>query len=297
MMRNRILVGDCRETLRSLPDGSVDCCVTSPPYFKLRDYGGQSLQIGQEQSPDEFVRTMVEVFREVRRVLRDDGTLWLNLGDSYGKDKSRLMMPARTALALQQDGWLLRDEIVWHKPKTTPAPLKDRTVSAHEMIYLFAKQRRYHFDYLAIEEPAKYAGDTRQNTKVFRRLTESRLNTKNNGQTYDPNRVFTVRATRRKRSVWSVSPVPYKEGHFATFPPKLIEPCIIAGCPVGGIVLDPFIGSGTTAMVAQQHGRGWIGCELNPEYVPIIHRRVGIEQVEDDFDALLGDDFEALLAA
>lgn len=269
-----LLVGDCRASLRSLPDQSAHCVVTSPPYFGLRDYGVDG-QLGLEPTPAEFVAAMVEVFREVRRVLRDDGTLWLNLGDSYGKDKNRLMIPARVALALQADGWILRDEIVWHKPRTTPAPVKDRTVAAHEMIYLFAKQPRYAFDYLAIEEPSKYPGVTRESGKAFRDLL-----------VFDPvaarkrpgGRVITVRDTRRKRSVWSVSPSPYKDAHFATYPPDLIEPCILAGCPVGGTVLDPFFGAGTTGLVAQRNGRNWIGCELNPAYAEIALRRINGER-------------------
>lgn len=271
-MSGRILIGDCRDSLRTLADQSVHCCVTSPPYFGLRDYGHDG-QIGREGSPEDFLSALVGVFREVHRVLRDDGTLWLNLGDSYAKDKNRLMIPARAALALQADGWLLRDEIVWHKPRTTPAPVKDRTVAAHEMIYLFSKQPRYAYDYLAIEEPAKYAGQTRQKSKVFRRIEGARAEVgKSSG--VDPNRIFTVRDTRRKRSVWSVSPSPYKEAHFATYPPDLIEPCILAGCPEGGTVLDPFFGAGTTGLVAERNGRDWIGCELNPEYAEIAERRI-----------------------
>jgi DNA modification methylase len=270
-MTMRILIGDCLTRMRELPDQSVHTCVTSPPYFGLRDYG-MAGQIGLEDTPDAFVARLVEVFREVRRVLRDDGTLWLNLGDCY-RDKQRVMIPARVALALQSDGWMLRDEIVWHKPRTTPAPVKDRTVAAHEMMYLFAKSARYHFDYLAIEEPAAYAGQTRQKSKVFRRLTESRQYTKNDTAPPAEDRVFTVRETRRKRSVWSVSPSPYKQAHFATFPPDLIEPCILAGAPVGGTVLDPFGGSGTTAGVALKHGRHAILCELNPAYAAMMRDR------------------------
>ena len=309
-----ILLGDCRERLSELPGNSVHCCVTSPPYFGLRDYGVDG-QMGLEPTPDEFVAGMVDVFREVRRVLRDDGTLWLNIGDSYAgswgargrgketnaprpdfeakhgtaaparngfralgiKTKDRLMIPARTALALQADGWWLRDEIVWHKPRTTPHPVKDRTVSAHEMIYLLSKRERYHFDYLAIEEPSKYAGETRQKGKVFRRLTEARLNTKNSGQSFEAERTFTVRETRRKRSVWSVNPSPYRDAHFATYPPDLIDPCVLAGAPVGGTVLDPFFGAGTTGLVAMRHGRKCIGIELNPEYVAIAEMRLGLD--------------------
>ena len=318
MNLNTIMLGDCREMLRTLPDKSVHCVVTSPPYFGLRDYGGQELQIGREATPDEFVAAMVAVFREVHRVLRDDGVLWLNLGDSYAraggsdrkpaaagqpsrregnrdqrvpsgfKAKDRLMIPARTAIALQQDGWYLRDEIVWHKPRTTPAPVKDRTVAAHEMIYLLTKSPRYWFDYLAIEEPAKYPGQVKKAGSAFRDMeaTDPDAARKRPGA----DREITVRDTRRKRSVWSVSPSPYKDAHFATYPPDLIKPCILAGCPKGGIVLDPFFGSGTTGVVAQQHGRNWIGCELNPDYIPIAHRRLGlpIPVVADECDDMLG---------
>jgi DNA modification methylase len=318
-MTYTVLIGDCIEQMRTLPDKSVHTCVTSPPYFGLRDYGHEG-QIGLEDTPDAFVAKLVEVFREVRRVLRDDGTLWLNLGDSYAgtgksgggaqgerwakagadtvgprggkwkpapeglKRKDRMMIPARTALALQADGWWLRDEIIWHKPRTTPAPVKDRTVSAHEMIYLFAKSPIYYFDYLAIEEPSAYPGLKRKAGKAFRDLAEA-----------DPNaarkrpgvqREIVVRDTRRKRSVWSVSPSPYKDGHFATFPPDLIEPCVLAGAPVGGTVLDPFGGSGTTAGVAVKHGRKAILCELNPEYAALIPDRV-IDVAGDTGDLFL----------
>jgi DNA modification methylase len=265
-----ILQGDVLAVLASLPDQSVHCCVTSPPYFGLRDYG-QDGQIGLEKTPQEYVEKMVAVFREVRRVLRDDGTLWLNLGDCY-KDKNRLMIPARVALSLQVDGWVLRDEIVWHKPRTTPAPVKDRTVAAHEMLYLFSKMPGgYFFDYLAIEETAKYPGAKRAAGKAFRAMksADPKAAAKRPGE-----REIVVRGTRRKRSVWSVSPQPYKAAHFATFPPDLIQPCILAGCPVGGMVLDPFGGSGTTGLVADRHGRNAILIELNPEYIEIAKKRL-----------------------
>lgn len=329
---SQILIGDCRETLRMLPDASVHCCVTSPPYFGLRDYGGQGQQIGRELTPDEFIEALVEVFREVRRVLRDDGSLWINLGDSYSnvgktggytggkhpkgvhgeaskgcgnrslersqnlksvgfKPKDRMMIPARAALALHADGWFLRDEIVWHKPRTTPAPVKDRTVSAHEMIYLLTKQPRYYYDYLAIEEPSQYGGLIRKRGAAFRNHGDAKAEALASASQDEVSNAhgesFTVRDTRRKRSVWSVSPSPYKEAHFATYPPKLIEPCILAGCPVGGTVLDPFFGAGTTGLVAQQHGRRFIGCELNPDYVEIARRRLGMPAASDDFEGLL----------
>jgi DNA modification methylase len=264
-----ILQGDVREKLAELPDASVQCVVTSPPYWGLRDYGVPG-QLGLEKTPDEYVANMVAVFRDVRRVLRDDGTLWLNLGDCYAKDKNRVMVPARVALALQSDGWFLRDEIVWHKPRTTPNSFRDRTVSAHEMLYLLTKSAKYYFDYLAIEEPSKYAGVTRMSGKAFRDLQEQNPQA---ARKRIGGRVITVRPTRRKRSVWSISPSPYTGAHFATFPPDLVEPCILAGSKPGDVVLDPFGGSGTTGMVAKQHGRDAILIELNPAYIPLIEAR------------------------
>jgi site-specific DNA-methyltransferase (adenine-specific) len=266
------MIGDCIESMRQIEAGSVHTCVTSPPYFGLRDYGVDG-QIGLEDTPDAYVTRLVEVFREVRRVLRDDGTLWLNLGDSYAKDKQRRMMPARVALALQAEGWLLRDEIVWHKPRTTPAPVKDRTVAAHEMIYLFAKQSSYFFDFEAIEEPSKYPGQTRKAKVAFRRIESARSDV-SKGEVPTSERTITTGETRRRRSVWSISPSPYTQAHFATFPPDLIEPCVLAGCPQGGTVLDPFGGSGTTAGVAIKHGRNAVICELNPEYAWLMPNRI-----------------------
>lgn len=267
-----VLIGDCIESLRKLPDGSVNTCVTSPPYFGLRDYGVCG-QIGLESTPEIYITRLVEVFREVHRVLRDDGTLWLNLGDSYGKDKQRRLLPARVALALRSDGWLLRDEIIWHKPRTTPAPVKDRTVAAHEMIYLLTKSRRYFFDYETIEEPSKYPGQTRKAKTAFRRIEGARSDV-NKGEIPTSERAITTGETRRRRSVWSVSPSPYTQAHFATFPPDLIEPCVLAGSPLGGVVLDPFGGSGTTAGVAVKHGRRAILCELNPDYAKLVPARI-----------------------
>ena len=275
-----IFTGDCLQVLSSLPCGSVNTCVTSPPYFGLRDHGVDG-QIGLEGTPEAYILRLVKVFREVRRVLRNDGPLWLNLGDSYAKDKNRRLMPARTALALQADGWLLRDEIIWHKPRTTPAPVKDRTVAAHEMIYLFAKQASYFFDYGAIEEPSKYPGQTRKAKVAFRRIEGARSEV-NKGEVPTSERTITTGDTRRRRSVWSVSPSPYRDAHFATFPPDLIEPCVLAGAPVGGTVLDPFFGAGTTGLVAQKHGRRCVGIELNPEYVEIAKARLGMSEMRAD---------------
>ncbi|PWJ21422.1 DNA-methyltransferase [Jannaschia seohaensis] len=265
-----ILVGDATTRLRELPAGRVHTCVTSPPYFGLRDYGVEG-QIGREDTVEAFIARLVDVFREVRRVLRDDGTLWLNIGDTYVK-KQRLLVPARVALAMQADGWLLRDEVIWHKPRTTPSPVKDRTVAAHEMIYLFSKRPRYAYDYRAIEEPAKYPNQRRKAATAFRRVKTA--GGVDEGRKTPVEREIVVGTTRRKRSVWSVNPAPYKEAHFATFPPDLIEPCVLAGAPRGGTVLDPFGGSGTTAGVAEKHGRRWVLCEVNPDYAALAKRRI-----------------------
>lgn len=268
-----IIEGDCREWLDLLPADHFHTCVTSPPYFGLRDYGVDG-QTGREDTAEGFVQQLVDIFRKVRRVLRPDGTLWLNLGDTYA-DKQRLMIPARVALALQSDGWVLRDEIVWHKPRTTPAPVKDRTVAAHEMVYLFSRQPKYAFDYLAIEEPATHAGVKRKAGKAFRDLAATDPNAARKRPGAD--REIVVRDTRRKRSVWSVSPSPYKDAHFATFPPALIEPMILAGAPQGGFVLDPFGGAGTTGLVAARLRRNATLIEMNPAYADITRRRIALD--------------------
>jgi DNA modification methylase len=264
-----ILQGDCIEVMRSLPARSFHTCITSPPYLNLRDYGIAG-QIGQEASPIAYIAKLVDVFREVHRVLRDDGTLWLVLGDCYDKHKNRLLIPARVAMALQADGWCLRDECIWHKPRTTPAPVKDRTVAAHEFIHMFTKQPKgYYYDYLAIEEPSKYAGQV----KDYSAGTQKNVGNVSKAPGGIARRIV-VRDTRRKRSVWSVSPEPSKISHFAAFPTRLIEPCVLAGCPENGFVLDPFGGSGTTGFVAQQHNRHATLIELKPEYVALARSRL-----------------------
>lgn len=275
-----ILIGDATEKLKTLADASVHCCVTSPPYYGLRDYGVAS-QIGKEKSPDEYIARMVEVFREVRRVLRDDGTLWLNLGDSYGgyhgnknaeydkapsnkpgyfenqrvsqggKAKQLMGIPWRVAFALQDDGWVLRQDIIWNKPNPMPESVRDRCTKSHEYLFLFAKRQRYYFDQEAIKVPIK-------NTSAARDK--------------DGNPLCGVMAN--KKSVWTITTKPYKGAHFATFPPDLIEPCILAGSPVGGTVLDPFGGSGTTGQVSRQLDRKFILIELNPAYETLIRKRL-----------------------
>lgn len=303
-MTVEIRIGDCRELLAAMPDQSVHCCVTSPPYFGLRDYGVAG-QIGLEPTPDAYVAEMVAVFREVRRVLRDDGTLWLNLGDSYAntpvgsfngggfKDKSAqtggrdlsgvetsglmnkfkasglkqkdlIGIPWRVAFALQADGWYLRSEIIWHKPNPMPESVTDRPTKSHEQIFLLSKSPRYFYDADAIAEPSagrELFGNIRSKGHCEQRQDNNR-------------RDMTPTTERNRRSVWTVATQPFSEAHFATFPPALIEPCILAGCPKGGTVLDPFGGAGTTGLVADRLGRNAILLELNPEYAAMARRRI-----------------------
>ena len=272
-MKDLLLVGDVRERLKELPDMSVHCCVTSPPYWGLRDYGRDD-QIGLEATPELYVASLVSVFNEVRRVLSDDGTLWLNLGDSYAGNNSRASnngragfgnpregvferigdglktkdlvgIPWRVAFALQADGWYLRQDIIWHKPNPLPESVKDRCTKAHEYIFLLSKSPRYYFNYEAIKEPTVNLQDK-----------------------------------RNRRDVWTVPVKPFKGAHFATFPTDLITPCILAGCAEGGIVLDPFFGAGTTGLVAQSLKRHWVGCELNPQYAEMALKRIRSNEPE-----------------
>ncbi len=378
---NTILQGDCREVLKTLDAASVHCCVTSPPYWGLRDYGTAEWeggsedcdhkrignrnerprsglqggtetvnhaqepqyrdqcgkcgatridkQLGLEKTPDEYVAKLVEVFREVRRVLRDDGTLWLNLGSSYagswgnyhpnsppGKHGQRLKETARwnrpaydsqeflpptanlkgfkpkdlvpipwmVGMALQQDGWWLRQDIIWSKPSPMPESVTDRCTKSHEYILLLSKSERYFYNAEAIMEeagnwhasiPGRNGGPGQDRRSNLERESVKRGDF--NGKTNELAGREAFRAVtpeRNKRSVWTVTTKPYREAHFATFPPDLILPCILAGCPEGGTVLDPFLGSGTTAMVAQKNGCDCIGIELNPEYVELAKRRI-----------------------
>lgn len=299
---NKCHFGDCIETMRGMPAGIVQTCVTSPPYFGLRDYSGGAAEIGKEKTPAEFVAALVAVFREVRRVLADDGTAWLNMGDSYGKGKQLLGIPWRLAFALQDDGWILRQEICWAKPNPMPESVTDRCTKSHESIFLLAKSEKYYFDNGAIKEPAAPSSIARWNQDIEQQAGSDRVPGKTNGamkavggkggknafrgqghQRDGKNRPANREGrdmqdvgageTRNKRSVWTVATTPYKGAHFATFPTALIEPCILAGAPAGGVVLDPFGGSGTTAQVAQSLGRKWILCELNEAYRPLIEDR------------------------
>jgi DNA modification methylase len=266
--------GDVRRVLRELPDGLAQTCVTSPPYFGLRDYGHDS-QIGLEQTPEAYVAEMVQVFRDVRRVLKDDGTIWLNIGDSYTngsvstglRPKNLIGIPWRVAFALQQDGWCLRQDIIWHKPNPMPESVTDRCTKAHEYIFLLSKSERYFFDSEAMREPAVYPAGTKAAKGSAERQSQRGVNAR-------PPEYKIYDGYRNRRSVWTVTTKPYKGAHFATFPPALIEPCILAGCPAGGTVLEPFSGSGTTLAVANKHGRKAVGIELNPAYCALAVERL-----------------------
>ena len=278
---NKIYNMDCLEGLKLLDDNSIDCCVTSPPYYGLRDYGVDG-QIGLENTLEEYIKNLVIVFREVKRVLKDEGTLWLNLGDSYAgsgkvpaslKPKDLIGVPWRVAFALQENGWYLRQDIIWHKPNAMPESVKDRPTKAHEYIFLFSKSKHYYYDYEAIKEPC-VNGDPnppKGSKGVLGNMHQGRRKQDLVGkpQYTGFNARYKPREYRNKRSVWTIPTKPFKEAHFATFPEKLIEPCILAGCPVGGIVLDPFMGSGTTAQVALELQRNFVGFELNPKYIEI----------------------------
>lgn len=363
-MTIRILIGDVRDRLKQLPSDSIHCCVTSPPYWGLRDYGVDG-QIGLEASPAEFVTTMVEVFDEVRRVLRPDGTCWINMGDSYAgswgaqgrpqgggdmagrsvtgarqigasprfgsgtgtrgkefglKPKDLVMMPHRLAIALQDAGWWVRQDIVWHKPNPMPESIRDRCTKAHEYIFLLSKSERYFYDADAIKEPCVWdgkgdsgvgfghgydaqpkervkipagwaTGTERKHTELTGNFSSLRANKSGNkarktgadrgcpeGTTANVcGSVPWEGVTRNKRSVWTMTTQSFKEAHFATFPPELPETCIKAGCPVGGTVLDPFFGAGTTGLVADRLQRDCIGIELNPAYAEIARKRIQSE--------------------
>lgn len=275
---NLILNADAEQALRSLPGNLVNGIVTSPPYYGQRDYGVAG-QIGIEASPTAYVDHLVRIFREARRVLRDDGTLWLNLGDKY-KDNALLGMPWRVALALIEDGWLLRSDVIWHKPNAMPSSVKTRPTTDHEYLFMFSKSKSYHYDADAIREPHVTFSE---NTKMRggRNHLGKRGGTPEEGKNKGNSNLHTGRwdqafhpLGRNKRTVWSVPLGKFREAHFAVFPEKLIEPCILAGVPNGGIVLDPFFGSGTTGLVALNHGRRFIGIELNPDYCKMAQRRL-----------------------
>ncbi len=278
-MTVKILKGDCRKVIKKLEDNSIDCVITSPPYWGLRNYENKN-QLGMEETPEAYVENLRLIFADIRRILKDDGTVWLNIGDCYaggsytGKNdvnvktpgrsnlgskvpkgrwrglppKNLIGIPWRVAFALQKDGWVLRSDIIWSKPNPTPESVPDRPTRAHEYIFLFSKSSSYFYDSDAIREPYL--------TKAYK---------------------FANPKGKNRRSVWTVAPKPFKAAHFATYPQELIEPCIKAGCPEGGIVLDPFFGAGTTGVVAKRLKRSCIGIELNPAYAAIAAERIRSE--------------------
>jgi DNA modification methylase len=322
-MIDKVICGDAITVLNSIQEKSVNCCVTSPPYYGLRDYGGSG-QIGLEPSPEEYINKLIEIFREVKRVLKDDGTLWLNIGDSYSRDpknggsgrngkhdyipeygnarkilseskgsfdggvgradrapvrrgghncknKDLIGIPWMVAFALRADGWYLRSDIIWHKPNCMPESVIDRPTKSHEYLFLLSKNKKYFYDAEAIKEDAKCAGANakrKESGKIEQELDPEHFRTRPVGRTCG------YPAMRSKRTVWTISTKPFKEAHFATFPEKLVEPCILAGCPLDGVVLDPFLGSGTTGSVARRLGRHYIGIDLKPEYCQMAERRI-----------------------
>jgi DNA modification methylase len=347
---NKIYNADCLTFLKQMPDNFIDCCVTSPPYYGLRDYGVNG-QIGLEETPKQYVQKLVEIFREVNRVLKPEGTLWLNLGDSYAnngcnssqvggftgeriragkkgimdsrprkipenlKPKDLIGIPWMVAFDLRADGWYLRQDIIWHKPNPMPESVTDRCTKSHEYIFLLSKSQRYYYDQKAIKQPIDDASVLRLAQQIKDQKGSDRIPGKTNGNMKavgpgrkprpDDNRGGNQGTGRgipamaidgngvnghsgyfdscgnligdgmaNKKSVWTVSTMPFKEAHFATFPEKLIVDCIKAGCPENGIVLDPFMGAGTTALVARKLNRNYIGIELNAEYIKIAEKRI-----------------------
>ena len=312
MSENIIINRDCLAALRDLPDESVNCCVTSPPYYALRDYG-MDAQIGREDSPEEYIRRLVLVFREVRRVLTNDGTLWLNIADTYCgtgnkggyldpknpkgrngqsvslarrasecKQKDMIGIPWLLAFALRADGWYLRSDIIWCKANPMPESCKDRPSRCYEHVFLLTKSKKYYYDALAIAEPiaegtaARYKGGRSASSKYADEIPgQGKVQKLNAARAAGTITDADISPVRNARDVWHINTVPYKGGHFAAYPPKLAERCILAGCPRGGIVLDPFFGSGTTGLAAVKNDRRYIGIELNAEYCELAKERIG----------------------
>lgn len=371
-MEVRILQGDVASRLGDLPDESVHCVVTSPPYYGLRDYGVEG-QIGLEKTPEEYVRKIIEVFRQVKRVLRNDGTLWLNLGDSYAgswgaqsrpngndikstlqggsslsarqienhprgshtgsvkntpglKPKDLIGIPWKVAFALQADGWYLRQDIIWSKPNPMPESVKDRCTKSHEYIFMLSKSEKYYYDQESIKEPASFSTEERKNrshngqkgmtakkinvmdpvkipsgwdtdkgsygsihkdgrTKSDKQRGHSRRHAGFNERWDHMTKGEQCSGMRNKRSVWTIATQPFPDAHFATYPEELIRPCVLAGCPTGGTVLDPFGGAGTTAIVAMSFMRNSILIEINPAYIDITVKR--IKKKNSMFDSVI----------
>lgn len=323
---SQIICGNALDVLATLPSGSAHCCVTSPPYFGLRRYSNDCNEIGAEATYPEYIDNLVGVFREVRRVLRDDGTLWLVLGDCYAtgagkvgrcpgggyqgatwakkgpstpanrlpqpklKPKDLIGIPWRVAFALQDEGWYLRSDVVWQKRNPVPESIRDRPTRSHEFVFLLSKSKRYYYDYIAVREPAttihnngvRDSGGTINPNQGKRqpKFGGTKYPGAAGSATYSGNE-YTPNGFRNRRDVWTVTTSRTREKHFATFPPDLIRPCIIAGCPPGGVVLDPFFGAGTTGLVAIQEGRRFIGIDLNPDYCRIAEERIAAARAQE----------------
>ncbi|HYN83242.1 MAG TPA: site-specific DNA-methyltransferase [Gemmatimonadaceae bacterium] len=275
---NSVVRGDAREVLKSFPDNSVDCVVTSPPYYLQRDYGGPS-QIGCESSPEEYVGALVSVFEECRRILKTNGTFWLNLGDKYF-DGQLLGMPWRVALALQSSGWLLRSDIIWHKANAMPSSVRTRPTTDHEYVFFFSRAKDYFYDADAVREPhITFSPETKMRggrghfgkrggtPEAGKNGGNSNLHNARWDQAFHPN-------GRNRRTVWRIPLSKFPDAHFAVFPEDLVEVCLKAGCPKNGIVLDPFLGSGTTAVVAQRLSRNYVGIDSNEDYCRMSEQRL-----------------------
>lgn len=309
-----IYCGDSLQILQGLPENSVHCCVTSPPYYGLRDYGTDG-QIGREATPEEYIANLTAVFHEVKRVLRPDGTCWLNIADTYCgtgskaghfdplnphgrngqqvsinhrapgcKPKDLIGIPWLLAFALRGDGWYLRSSIIWHKGNAMPESTRDRPTRCYENVFLLAKSKKYYYDWQAVAEPiapntaARYKTGRGSNQKYSAEVPgQGKVQGINRERARGAIADEVITPVRSRRDVWSINTAPYRGGHFAAFPPKLAQTCILAGCPVGGVVLDPFLGSGTTAAVAKQLDRRYIGIEINPEYCVLAEKRIGGE--------------------
>ena len=308
---NKVLYGDAEAMLKTLPDGYVNCCITSPPYYGLRDYGVAE-QIGLEDSPEQYIDRLVRVFREVHRVMKDTGTLWIVIADSYAgsgkgaaeypdnaqkykqgtnkgmmgaastahlpkrfegiKPKDLIGIPWMLAFVLRADGWYLRQDIIWHKPNPMPESVRDRCTKAHEYVFLLSKSPKYFFDYEAMQEDSDSKWEKRYQHPFYNGKEQDCVRPRTGHNTAG---MKTYSGKRNKRDVWKIAAKGFKGAHFATFPEEIVLPCLLAGCPAGGTVLDPFLGSGTTLAVAAKHGRNGIGIELNEDYKPIIEGRIG----------------------
>lgn len=278
-IKDTILHGDALRVLQTLSGGSVDCIVTSPPYYRQRDYRGNRTQVGREKSPEQYVERLVGIFRECRRVLKDSGTLWLVIGDKYD-DLRQLGLPWRVALALADDGWLLRADCIWHKPNAMPSPTKSRPTTDHEYVFFFAKSADYYYDADAIREPHVTFTD-QSRMRGGRRHFGVRGGTPENGKNAGSGNLHDARwdqafhpLGRNKRTVWSIPLSKFRGAHFAVFPESLVETCIQAGCPPQGLVLDPFLGSGTAAVVARRLGRHYLGIDCAKEYCEMAQQRL-----------------------